>query len=196
MAAKIGAGQNSANPSLQAFIDALNFEGQCISIIEYAQTQQKAHNEAVDPVTGELINADNLITRVGAAVGTAPSGDVIAAGSMGSCPLAANAATSLIWEAALPFGFDNETPLVADAGDNITDADLNTLLGISTLGGQILWMTARLEALETAAVEATTLTAAETRCRISADYDTRLAGAVVSLPFGAGNIAASVGAYL
>ncbi|MGD1908426.1 MAG: hypothetical protein ACFB0C_20885 [Leptolyngbyaceae cyanobacterium] len=196
MAAKIGAGQASANPALQTFIDAPTFEAQCIAIVEYAETIQKAHNEAVDPGTGELVNADNLLAFVGAALGTAPSGDFIAAANMGRCPLAANAATQLLWDAALPFGFDNELPLAADGADNINDADLNELLGIATLGGQIIWMGARLEALENAAVEAQTITDADTRCRVSADYDSRLAAVALAMPTSTTSIAAAVGSYV
>lgn len=187
MATKIGGSNTSVNDDLAAFLALTTLEAQAVFLCEYAQAQQAVHNS-------DEANIANQIAKVGVAAGSASDGSVIGAGSISNVSLSATAATGLVWNGFEAFGFDTESPLVADAGDTITDPGLTTLLAIPTLPGQIAYVAAQLEALETAAkVLDPDLV---TRVRLAVDFDLRLGGVDLAMPVGSGVVSSLVGSYV
>jgi len=177
----IEAGDVVTNADLNDFLGYPSFEQQVVFAFERLRLAQSAYN-TTDPPPDPLINR----------VGLAP-GEAAVTGQM-TCLLSANAATVPVWEAVQDIGV-GATPFVAEAGDTVTNDDVNNFLAIPTLEGQIAWLTAQLEAREQAQADIDPANAIS-RVRVLINYDSRTAGFIVALPYSGATIADSVGTYL
>lgn len=180
MVAKLipGAGSTVTDADLVDFLALASAEQQLVFLLSQLQEAQTAFN-TTDPLPLALINRVAIV----------PNSEIIA-GQM-TCPISNSAPLGALWEACQSIGA-SETPLQPAGGDTVTDAGLQDLLDITTLTGQIVYMSSVIEAAEMAYNEANP-EAPENAVSVGSNYDQRQAAVSLVFPLSGGGLASLVG---
>lgn len=169
----------STDATVNTFAALLTAEQQLVYLCDRAVAAQRAYN-TTDPAPDPLINR----------VAVVPGASGMAAQL--NARLVDNAATMLLWNACQPLGV-GETPITAGAGDAFANAQLDALLDIPTLAGQIVYLAAIIESAESAYNTANPNTPIN-RMQLTPNYDQKAVAVAGLFPLtGSGN-ASLVGA--
>lgn len=129
------AGDTVTNAQVTEFLALATAEQQLIYVFDQAVAAQASYN-TTDPAPDPLVN------RVAVQPGASGMAAQIRANLTETAP------SELLYEATLDIGV-GESALAIEAGDTVTNAELNTFLGL-TLAGQIVFLAAKIQAEESA----------------------------------------------
>jgi len=172
------AGDTVTNAQVTEFLALATAEQQLIYVFDQAVAAQAAYN-TTDPAPDPLVN------RVGVVPGATGMGAQIRAG------LSETAPTELLYEATTDIGV-GESALAIEAGDTVTNADLNTFLAL-TLAGQIVYLATKIQAAESAYNTANPETPVNV-VSVTPNYDQNSVAVSALLPLAGSGNASLVGA--
>jgi hypothetical protein len=175
---QIEAGDNVTNATVNDFLALATAEQQLIFVFDQVVAAQQTYNDT-DPVPDPQLNR----------VAVQPSASGI--GAQMRADLTETAPTSLIYDATTTIGA-GETAIAIEAGDTVTNADMNTFLGL-TLAGQVVFLASLIQSAESAYNTANPETPANV-ISITPNYDLNSVAVSALFPLAGSGNAGLVGA--